>query len=238
MEPVGREARRRAAESRPDQRRYARLRRPHLTSCFSPQSSSDRAPSHMVACRAEREPSACPRRHPYPARMRSARTIEGDPPARCCPHMAAGVCAWGSGMSGNRAGAVRLPRSLVRLPMASVHGAPWRAWLPSYRQVLVPWRAGSERAVTLVERAGPRVAAIVHDPAVLDDPKLVRAVASQPVLLMRTGGGAQIRPYDADQYLRRRARTNKLRRLARTDATSAHAVRSRGSSDASFIKQE
>jgi signal transduction histidine kinase len=38
--------------------------------------------------------------------------------------------------------------------------------------------ADAQRSVTLVERDGRAVAALVHDPAVLDDPRLVEAVAS------------------------------------------------------------
>jgi signal transduction histidine kinase len=39
-------------------------------------------------------------------------------------------------------------------------------------------RAGDPRAVTMVEREGRRIAALVHDPAVTDDESLVRAVAA------------------------------------------------------------
>jgi signal transduction histidine kinase len=38
--------------------------------------------------------------------------------------------------------------------------------------------AGSDRAVTRIEREGQTVAALVHDPAVLDDPELVGALAA------------------------------------------------------------
>jgi signal transduction histidine kinase len=37
---------------------------------------------------------------------------------------------------------------------------------------------GADRSVTRIEREGRTVAALVHDPAVLDDPELVRAVAA------------------------------------------------------------
>lgn len=45
------------------------------------------------------------------------------------------------------------------------------------RPVLLP-AEGSRRAVTQLERAGTPIAAIVHDPVLLDDPGLVAAVAS------------------------------------------------------------
>jgi signal transduction histidine kinase len=45
------------------------------------------------------------------------------------------------------------------------------------RPVAAP-EPGPGRAVTVVERAGERVAALVHDPAVLEDPALLDAVAS------------------------------------------------------------
>jgi signal transduction histidine kinase len=58
-------------------------------------------------------------------------------------------------------------------------------WLPaeerfvdsSGKPVRVP-RVGDSRAVTMIERGGRRVAALVHDPAVTDDASLVRAVAA------------------------------------------------------------
>ncbi len=58
-------------------------------------------------------------------------------------------------------------------------------WLPESNgyvdetgiHVVLP-AAGSGRAVTVIERRGERIAALVHDAAVLDDPGLVDAVAS------------------------------------------------------------
>jgi signal transduction histidine kinase len=52
-------------------------------------------------------------------------------------------------------------------------GAPLDA---AGRAVAAP-EPGPDRAVTVVERGGERVAALVHDPAVLDDPALLDAVA-------------------------------------------------------------
>jgi signal transduction histidine kinase len=45
------------------------------------------------------------------------------------------------------------------------------------RPIQVP-AAGSGRAVTVLEQEGERVGALVHDPAVFDDPKLLQAVAA------------------------------------------------------------
>jgi len=67
-------------------------------------------------------------------------------------------------------------------------------WLPDSgqyvdaegRPVELP-HPGSSRAVTEVERDGRRVAAIVHDPALLDDPELVRAAAAAAVLALENG---------------------------------------------------
>jgi signal transduction histidine kinase len=58
-------------------------------------------------------------------------------------------------------------------------------WLPdsggyvdeSGRPIQLP-AAGSGRAVTVLEQEGERVGALVHDPAVFDDPKLLQAVAA------------------------------------------------------------
>ena len=52
------------------------------------------------------------------------------------------------------------------------------AFVDSEGQVLSPPDPGSKRSVTIVERDGQPVAALVHDSAVLDDPGLLEAVAS------------------------------------------------------------
>ena len=58
-------------------------------------------------------------------------------------------------------------------------------WLPERNQyvdsdgtVVDPWTAGTGRASTVVTRDGRPVALLVHDPAVLDDPGLVEALAA------------------------------------------------------------
>ena len=52
------------------------------------------------------------------------------------------------------------------------------AFVDSEGRLLAPPDAGSERSVTTIEREGEPVAALVHDPAVLDDPALREAVSS------------------------------------------------------------
>jgi signal transduction histidine kinase len=64
-------------------------------------------------------------------------------------------------------------------------------WLPDSRRfvdaaghtVVLP-EAGAGRAVTEIERDGARVAAIVHDPALLDDPELVRTAGAAAALAL------------------------------------------------------
>lgn len=50
------------------------------------------------------------------------------------------------------------------------------------REVRMPAEQDTERAVTFLERDGRRLGALVHDPAVLDDQRLIRAVASAAAL--------------------------------------------------------
>jgi signal transduction histidine kinase len=64
-------------------------------------------------------------------------------------------------------------------------------WLPDHRQYVDaggrpvdPPAANPDRAVTPVERDGKRVAAIIHDPALLDDPELVRAAGTAAALAL------------------------------------------------------
>ena len=54
--------------------------------------------------------------------------------------------------------------------------------------------AGGDRAVTVVEREGRRIAALVHDPAVADDPTLVSgAVAAAGLALENERLHAEVR---------------------------------------------
>ena len=58
-------------------------------------------------------------------------------------------------------------------------------------------RVGDSRAVTMVEREGRRVAALVHDPAVSDDESLVRAVAAAAGCSWRTSACRQTAVFTA-----------------------------------------
>ena len=80
------------------------------------------------------------------------------------------------------------PRAGIRGRLAEALADPsleLAYWLPESggyvddrgQPIYVP-AAGSGRAVTLLERDGERVGALVHDPAVLDDPVLLQAVAA------------------------------------------------------------
>ena len=84
----------------------------------------------------------------------------------------------------------RTPGAAVPLRARLAHALGDRSltiayWLPESNgyvdesgiHVVLP-PAGSGRAVTVIERRGERIAALVHDAAVLDDPGLVDAVAS------------------------------------------------------------
>jgi hypothetical protein len=92
-------------------------------------------------------------------------------------------------------------------------------------------RAGSERAVTLVERPGVGwrrscTTRLCSTPCSWEPSRVGRARLTAGRLLERWAaspccscgrGAAQVRPYAADRCLRRRARTKRLRRLARPD---------------------
>jgi signal transduction histidine kinase len=80
------------------------------------------------------------------------------------------------------------PRAGIRGRLAEALADPsleLAYWLPesggyvdeSGRPIQLP-AAGSGRAVTVLEQEGERVGALVHDPAVFDDPKLLQAVAA------------------------------------------------------------
>jgi signal transduction histidine kinase len=72
------------------------------------------------------------------------------------------------------------------------------------RPIQVP-AAGSGRAVTVLEQEGERVGALIHDPAVFDDPKLLQAVAA--VVQMALGNvrlQADVRRYLDDVEASRR----------------------------------
>jgi hypothetical protein len=65
-----------------------------------------------------------------------------------------------------------------------------RALLQAEGRVLALPDAGSGRSVTVVERQGQPVAALVHDPAVMEDPGLLEAVTSAAQL---AAANAQLR---------------------------------------------
>ena len=80
------------------------------------------------------------------------------------------------------------PRAGIRGRLAEALGDPsleLAYWLPESggyvdetgQPIHVP-AAGSGRAVTVLEQQGERVGALVHDPAVVDDPVLLQAVSA------------------------------------------------------------
>ena len=100
-------------------------------------------------------------------------------------------------------------------------------WLPERegfvdaagRELPLP-RDDPAATVTMVERAGRRVAAIVHDPAVLDDPTLVTAVSSAARLAaanarLQAEVGSQLRELQASRRRLVEAGDEERRRLER-----------------------
>jgi signal transduction histidine kinase len=73
----------------------------------------------------------------------------------------------------------RLARALGDASLEVAYWVPQaNGYLGERGDSLVVPEAGSGRAVTVIEREGERIAALVHDPASLDDPELVEAVAA------------------------------------------------------------
>jgi signal transduction histidine kinase len=78
--------------------------------------------------------------------------------------------------------------------------------------------AGSDRSVTRIEREGETVAALVHDPAVLDDPELIGALAAASRLeashaRLRAEVRAQLAELESSRRRLVRAGTTERRRL-------------------------
>jgi len=116
------------------------------------------------------------------------------------------------------------------------------------RPFVVP-EPGADRAVTEIERGGERVAALVHDPAVLDDPALVEGVsAAARLAAVNVRLQAEVRAQLAELHssrrrlleagdqerrgLERRLREGAERRLLELAATLARAEPSVGSQTA------
>jgi signal transduction histidine kinase len=80
--------------------------------------------------------------------------------------------------------------------------------------------AGADRSVTRIERGGQTVAALVHDPAVLDDPELIGALAAASRLeasraQLRAEVRAQLAELESSRRRLVRAGTTERRRLER-----------------------
>ncbi|HEV8167484.1 MAG TPA: ATP-binding protein, partial [Actinomycetota bacterium] len=122
-----------------------------------------------------------------------------------------------------RSGTVRgqLSRALGDPSLAIGYWLPDRAaFVDAEGRVLALPDAGSGRSVTLVEREGQPVAALVHDPAVLEDPGLLEAVTSAAQLAaanarLRAEVQARVEELAASRRRILAARDEERRRLER-----------------------